>query len=204
MGKKNDLFSYEKILSSISEKEIYAHLTQPQIKQVSDVLIAQDLAEQINKAEIVRVSSDKKKVTSHKTGNILLNWGRLFNAIPNIVFAGASSASSNWLIPFAGLLIIKELFDLSKVNLEAHHAIILLVLWDSGKSKTYFSMGISDLLHETNNRLEKNNLEKLEEPEFEECLKLLLTMKSIERYGNRILLMETIYYELPPKSKDIK
>jgi len=54
---------------------------------------------------------------SRKPGNIILNWKRLFELVPDITIAGAGATEAQWLIPFAALYIWMKLWNVTSVNL---------------------------------------------------------------------------------------
>src|SRR5438093_1186359 len=53
---------------------------------------------------------------SRKSGNIMLNWRKLFELAPEATLAGGAAVETPWLIPFAALYVWMRLWKASEVK----------------------------------------------------------------------------------------
>lgn len=68
---------------------------------------------------------------SIKPGNIILNWRKLIGAILGMALTGAGAATSSWFIVLGALVILRELYSISKIELSQMHAATMIVMWEN-------------------------------------------------------------------------
>ena len=93
---------------------------------------------------------DGKSLVSVKTGNIFLNWRRLSESLPNIAFAGASAATTAWLVPFAALLIAVEISKQLKLEINPTDSAVFAALWAGRDQSGYSHLEAVDICRRVN------------------------------------------------------
>lgn len=127
---------------------------------------------------------------SIKPGNIILNWRRLFESVPNIVLAGAGGISSPWLIPLAALVIWNEVWKQSKITISNRHAVVLWSSWEDRNDQ--FRIERHAALKATNKRLREYGWDEMSEAEFHAILDDLEKIECIEVSIKDIWLREWV------------
>lgn len=79
---------------------------------------------------ITVLASGRRGGHSRKPGNIVLNWRKLMDIVPDITIAAAGSLSCQaWLIPFVGLYLWNKLLRGAEEPLSDAEATTILALW---------------------------------------------------------------------------
>lgn len=66
---------------------------------------------------------------TRKPGNIRLNWRKLFNASPDLIFTGVGAVATPWLIPLAALSIFDKIWSQSAIELTKEQSTCLFAMW---------------------------------------------------------------------------
>jgi hypothetical protein len=79
-------------------------------------------------------SVSRPEATSRKPGNIVLNWRKLIDLVPDTALAGLGAATGStavlpWAIPLAGLYIWNKVWRAAEEKLTEVEASIVLALW---------------------------------------------------------------------------
>ena len=133
---------------------------------------------------------DSKSAISVKPGNILLNWRKLFDNIPDVVLTGAGVEAAPWLWPFAGLAIWNKVWSQIKIDLSEYHAVSMYAMWKNKNNKN--CIDLSTARRKTNEILKLNNKNILKKREFYDILQDLTRMKCIEIDKGEVWLREWV------------
>jgi hypothetical protein len=115
---------------------------------------------------------------SRKPGNIRLNWRRLFEDTPEHILTIVGAATSNYLIPFAALVVWNKVLGLSKIEIAESHAMIIAALWDLRDKDNYVNGG--GLLTTINTHIRRTTKREFTQKELDQILTELSKMKAIE------------------------
>ena len=143
---------------------------------------------------IVLNDSGRKGGASIKPGNVVLNWKRLISALPGIALT-AGAATSPWLIFLGALVIWKDLYSTSRVELEAQHAVAMLTMWRNHDGKQRISEEKARSL--TNETLAQFDMNQISETNFARLLDELSAVGCIELSDGQIWLREWILRNWP-------
>lgn len=125
---------------------------------------------------------------SRKPGNIRLNWRHLFEAVPEVAFAGAGAAADRWLIPFAALYIWMKLQKLATVPIDEKDAFVLYSLWLHRNERKRISE--DEAFSKTQSLAEDHEMPTLTKRQFDEAINKLLSLKCIELDSGDIWMRE--------------
>jgi hypothetical protein len=126
---------------------------------------------------------------SRKPGNIVLNWRKFFESIPNTALASAS-LSEPWLMPFAALSIWNEFWKQSKIEVEPRHALLLEVMWQKRNQSRRVLKSVASAA--VNERLSSTKLSQMSSNEFEVALNKLSALHCIEIETEEVWLREWV------------
>lgn len=144
---------------------------------------------------IVLNDSGRKGGVSIKPGNVVLNWKRLISALPGIALTGAGATASPWLIILGALVIWKDLYSTSRVELGAQHAAAMLTMWSNHDGRERISEEKARLL--TNETLAQFDMNQISETNFARILDELSKAGCIELSDGQIWLREWIRRSWP-------
>lgn len=106
----------------------FCHVRPPEIPEVE------------RRIDYIRVfDGGRKGGVSIKPGNVTLNWRKLIGSLPGIALTGAGAATSPWLIILGALVIWKDLYSTSQVDLGPQHATAMLTMWNNHDGKKRIS-----------------------------------------------------------------
>lgn len=128
---------------------------------------------------------------SRKPGNILLNWRKLIDILPDVTIAGAGAVGAPvWLTPLIALYVWNKLWNGAEEQLSDVEATTILALWKnrSGQNKIDSEVGFAA----TNKLRSTLNFRVLERVEFETTLNRLLDLKCIEIEDGVVWLREWV------------
>jgi hypothetical protein len=72
---------------------------------------------------------ERPRGESRKPGNIILNWHKLIEFVPDATLAAAAAKDMTWLIPFAALYIWLKLWRAAKEDLTDVEATVIFAFW---------------------------------------------------------------------------
>lgn len=148
-------------------------------------------SEQVTSLELFVVSKKpSKNSTSYKPWNCVLNWHHFFVSIPTIVTTAAGAAMSPWLLPFAALLVCKEILFQSRIEVSYNHGIVMLVIWNNSDAERAIS--VQRAFDKTNAYLCGIGRKQLSYPEFQQIINDLVQLRAINMDEERILLREYV------------
>jgi len=144
---------------------------------------------------IVLSGGGRRGGVSIKPGNITLNWKQLVGALPGIALTGVGVASSPWLICLGALVIWKDLYASSKVELRRSHAIAIATMWQNEDGKRRISEEKARRL--TNKALVEADMNELGDASFAQVVDDLCKIGCIELSDGEIWLREWIRRNWP-------
>ena len=127
---------------------------------------------------------------SRKPGNIILNWRKLIQFVPDLTITAAGLAGPTWLLPFIDLHIWNKLCAGSKVDLDQKHAVTIYALWRNRNNERKISEEAG--FEKTNSILRELKLEELSKSEYTKIINDLLDMDCIEIEEGIIWLREWV------------
>lgn len=136
-------------------------------------------------------SSGRRGGSSRKPGNLLLNWSKLMDLVPDITVAGAGALSSPvWVLPFIGLYVWNKMWRSSEEPLSDLEATIVLALWKSRDSENCINeeIGYRKFI-ELRNIL---NLPTVSEEDYSAAINRLVEMDCMELTDGVIRLCEGV------------
>lgn len=155
-----------------------------------------EIPESERRMELIVVSNGGRRGgVSIKPGNIVLNWSKLVGALPGIALTGAGAASNPWLACLGALVIWKDLYSTSKVELGKEHAIAIVTMWKNHDGRRRISE--MSALNLTNNALAEADLNELSDTSFAQLVDDLSQIGCIELSDGEIWLREWIRRSWP-------
>lgn len=128
---------------------------------------------------------------SYKPGNILLNWRRLIDEIPEVALTGLGVVAEHPVVVVLGALFIcKNLHPTVKIELSDRHATALYSMWQNKDHTKRISEG--GALIKTNEQLVRDKKEPLTSQEFAKIVDDLCKMECIELTEGAIWLRESV------------
>ena len=128
--------------------------------------------------------------SSHKPGNIFLNWRRLFKSVPNIVLTGVGAVAVPILWPFVALVIWNEIWSQSKIDISFRHGLTIFAMW---KNKDESQRIKKEKAFEcVNSQLLGYKYPNMTLVEFDNIINDLKAMECIEIDGDEIWLREWV------------
>jgi len=127
---------------------------------------------------------------SLKPGNIIVNWKKLSYNLPDFVITISAVTGPSWVIPFVLLNVIKMLYGVASLTLEADHATCLLALWEYNRGDTAIKESNGLLI--INQFRAKNNQKPLSRAGFRKILDELESIKCVKIGHDGIILVEEI------------
>lgn len=128
---------------------------------------------------------------SRKPGNIVLNWAKLANLVPDIIITVASGATApSWLLFFICLDVWNKLWCNSKEELTEVEAIIICSLWQNRnhENKIPADKGFA----KTNTSMKKYDRNPISRKVFENSITRLVNIGAIELESGVIWLREWV------------
>jgi hypothetical protein len=126
---------------------------------------------------------------SRKPGNIVLNWRKFFESIPNTALASGSLAEP-WLMPFAALSIWNEFWKQSRIEIEPRYALLLEVMWQKRNQKRRVLKSVA--IFAVNERLSSTRLNQMSANDFETALNKLSELQCIKIETEEVWLREWV------------
>ena len=146
--------------------------------------------------DFVRIGdTGQKGGTSVKPGNILLNWRKLFGALPGMVLTGVGVATNPWLVVLGALVIWKDLYATIRIELEPKHAIVFKAMWDNHNGRNRISE--VDAAKFANSALNDADHNTLNSKNFASVVEDLAKIGCIEIKNGEIWLREWIRRNWP-------
>ena len=127
---------------------------------------------------------------SYKLRNVMVNWRKLFSTLSCIVVTGVGAAASPWLIPFAALLICKEILSLVELTVDHRHAVVMQALWRMGCAEK--REPAERVLSHTNDLLHHSGEHKMDDIELAEVLEHLKQLRCLQMVDNTVQLEEYV------------
>ena len=127
---------------------------------------------------------------SRKPGNIILNWRKLIQIVPDGTIIAAGATGPTWLLPFIALHIWNKLYTGSKIDLDQKHAVTIYALWMNRNKERRITEEIG--FQKTNSTLHELKLKELSKSEYTKIINDLLDMDCIEIEGGIIWLREWV------------
>lgn len=127
---------------------------------------------------------------SRKPGNITLNWSNVFELVPDITLAGASTVGVPWLLPFAALYIWMKLWKSSEVNLAEEDAFVVYSLWIHRDERNKIAEDAAFQKMQVLAR--QHGIPPLTKTRFTEIINKLLSLECIEMESGVIWLREWV------------
>jgi hypothetical protein len=158
-------------------------------------------ASSVMTTELVTISSLYSSPTarSRKPGNILLNWRKLVDIVPDVSLAGLGAATlpiaPAWSAILAGLYIWNKIWRGSVEEFSDAEAIAILALWKNRNSEKRISE--EDGFDRTNALRTTYSLPPLTLVQFRSVVDRLVQIDCIEIEGGVIWLREWIRVDLP-------
>jgi hypothetical protein len=142
--------------------------------------------------ELVTVySSRSPRGRSRKPGNILLNWRKLIDVVPDATLAGVgATANPQWTIPLVGLYIWNKFWRGAEEELSDVEATVILALWKGRNSEN--KIGEDEGFVKTNEFRSTSSLPTLSRDDYTAAINRLLIMKCIEISDGIIWLREWV------------
>jgi len=132
---------------------------------------------------------------SRKPGNIVLNWRKLMDVIPDSIVAVATSVSvPSWVLPFVGLYVWNKIWCGSEEKLTEIEATIIYALWKN-RNRNNNKISEDSSFKKTNLARREMNLLELSRTEFDLGINRLLKMRCIEIENGVIWLREWVKIE---------
>ncbi len=157
----------------------FCHVRPPEIPEVE------------HRIDYIRVfDGGRKGGVSIKPGNVTLNWRKLIGSLPGIVLTGAGATTSPWLIVLGALVIWKDLYSTSRVDLGPLHATAMLTMWNNHDGRNRISEEEAREL--TNEALEKFDLNQTSPATFASIINDLSLTGCVELSDGEIWLREWI------------
>ena len=120
---------------------------------------------------------------SIKPGNIMINFKKVIETTIETGVSAAGSAGHPYLMIMTGLLGLRKLLGLKKIELKETHAMVITFLWDLNNNNKLQISNI-DLLNEINEHFEKLGKQRLDNIEFNRVLSELDELRSIKLSPN--------------------
>jgi hypothetical protein len=139
---------------------------------------------------IVLSSGGRKGGVSIKPGNVTLNWRKLIGSLPGIVLTGAGAATNPWLFILGALVIWRDLYSTSRVELSPQHATTILTMWNNHDGSKRISEDKARTL--TNKALAEFDLNLVSETTFAIIIDDLSQSGCVELSDGEIWLREWI------------
>jgi hypothetical protein len=127
---------------------------------------------------------------SRKPGNVLLNWRKLLEIVPDTTLAAAGAVESRWLTALAALYVWNKLWRGAEEKLTDAEATIIFALWKIRNSESKVSM--DDGFEHTNLVRDGFKLPPLPRGAYEEAIDRLLEMSCVELEDNWLWLREWV------------
>ncbi len=137
--------------------------------------------------------SDKlgpREVKSIKPGNILLNWKKILECIPESIITTVHSIAVPWLIPLAALAVLIKLLQISTIKLDERYAAAIWTMWQYKDENN--SIEKDKILELVNKELSKFDRKEMTEEELNSILNVLEKIKCIRQIENKYFFNETI------------
>lgn len=113
-----------------------------------------------------------------RPGRIFLNFKRLMEGLASTTLYASAVADKPWLLPFAGLLVLRDLLGDARVQVGDLEASIVWTLWLSRGG-----LQSSELLAKCSKERRRHGLDRVADDDFNEALSTLDTLGVIERHG---------------------
>ena len=141
--------------------------------------------------EFITLDPMHQRASSRKPGNILLNWRKLVDTLPDVTLAGATAfASPPWLSVVAALYIWNSVRRNSEELLSDVEATIIFALWQKRNSMNKLSE--EDGFAHTNNLRKAYNLSTLSRSQFDIAINHLLKIRCLKIDSGSIWLREWV------------
>lgn len=131
---------------------------------------------------------------SQKPGNILLNWRKLIDIVPDIALAGVGAATLPinpvWTLPLAALYVWNKVWRGATEEFSNAEATTILALWKSRNAQNRISE--AEGFRKTNQLRTAVELPPLSQLEFSQCIDHLVKLDCIELEDGIIWLREWI------------
>ncbi len=129
--------------------------------------------------------------TSRKPGNVLLNWRRLFNTLPELALGGVGATSvPRWLVPLACLHLWNRLNESAVEELSDVEASTITALWLNRRDDR--KIDAESGFDVTNRHRRELGLESLTKMRYEQCLDRLQALRCVELRDGVIWLREWV------------
>lgn len=141
--------------------------------------------------ELIIVSSGGRRGgVSIKPGNIILNWSNLLSAIPSIALTSVGTWSNPYLFFLGALVIWKDFYAASKVEIDKIHAIAIVTMWKNCDGNRFISEKTAKEL--TNKALKESDMNQLSDFSFARVVDDLSNIGCIQILDGKIWLREWI------------
>jgi hypothetical protein len=165
----------ERVANSVIEA--FATLTPPERPPMSLDLIVMGLG-------------PRPSAASRKPGNIVLNWRKLVEIIPDATLAATGAKESSWLMLLAALYIWNKLWRAAEEKLTDIEATIILALWKNKNADKKISM---DGGYEKANAVRSGfNLSPISRITYEHAINRLLELGCVELENDWLWLREWV------------
>ena len=129
--------------------------------------------------------------TSMKPGNIYLNWKKLFVDGSEAILTIAGTIALPWLIPLAGLVVLKKIQSILSVQITESQAAVIHTIWANRDTENSIKSEI--VLDLVNLELSEYNRPEMSQKELNMILMDLEKMKCIEKINeNKLWLREEV------------
>lgn len=145
-----------------------------------------------NYIQLITLNPLTQQAQSIKPGNLLLNWRKLIDIVPDTAIAAAgASAAPPWLLPFIALYIWNKIWCGAKEKLSQEDAVIIMSLWKHRASDTN-TIDEAEGFRTANATRVAHGLTKLQRSTYDEAVTKLLRMGCIEMKDGKMWLREWV------------
>ena len=142
----------------------------------------------------VTLLHETPKAKSRKAGNIILNWRKLINIVPDVSLAGFGAATASvaqgWVIALAGIYIWNKLVVGSEEDFSESEAIAIVAMW---RHRNYSNkISESDAFVRNNDLRSSYEFAPITGQKFSWIINRLANLRCIEIEGGIICLRERI------------
>lgn len=128
-------------------------------------------------------------IKSIKPGNILFDWKKLLTFASGVILIFGGLAQP-WLIPVAGLVIVKNFYSDMTIQLSERHGAVIQTIWNNKDEKN--CVKDDRILSLVNEELEKNNRNPMNKEELGKILNHLRKLKSVKKEGDKWQIIEAV------------